>query len=440
MNKQNINNNYTGADIEKYHQGQLSARQMHALEKAALDDPFLADALEGYQFTATANADLNDLRKKLREKTGKGKVIPVTRTTNRSWLRVAALFLLIAGAGWLVYNLGFTGNKDDIALNKEEQNQEQKTTSVPRNAVPVGISSDSNTNADNTDSQKGSEKDVAIVKTKSKKFSKPKNNNQPAAEQADDLTAGTIARTKEEKADAITTQPNAAPAIPEKTSERKQAESWELREMSSHVTPANKQRNSATNQTAQKRTNSFKGQIVDDQGNPVPYAHVISENSKTGIQTDIKGNFTITSRDSLIAATVTAVGYYPNRFYLNNPGVENKIILKASEATLSEVVVTGYGTQRRGRDVAAQTAEAQPVPIGGWVNFQDYILKNIKKHEGLSGEVHLSFDVTRNGEPKNIKVEKPLCSECDKEAIRLLKEGPKWNTARSNKGKVVIQF
>ena len=38
---------YSATDIQKYLKGELSAREMHELEKAALEDPFLADALEG---------------------------------------------------------------------------------------------------------------------------------------------------------------------------------------------------------------------------------------------------------------------------------------------------------------------------------------------------------------------------------------------------------
>jgi hypothetical protein len=34
-------------DIEKYLKGELSPKEMHELEKKALSDPFLADALEG---------------------------------------------------------------------------------------------------------------------------------------------------------------------------------------------------------------------------------------------------------------------------------------------------------------------------------------------------------------------------------------------------------
>jgi hypothetical protein len=38
--------NYTAADIEKYWKGNLSSAEMHAMEKAAMDDPFLADGRE----------------------------------------------------------------------------------------------------------------------------------------------------------------------------------------------------------------------------------------------------------------------------------------------------------------------------------------------------------------------------------------------------------
>jgi hypothetical protein len=61
--------NYTAADIEKYHRGLLSPAEMNELEKAALDDPFLADALEGYGATmVNVSSDLSELEKKIRRK------------------------------------------------------------------------------------------------------------------------------------------------------------------------------------------------------------------------------------------------------------------------------------------------------------------------------------------------------------------------------------
>ena len=43
------------SDIEKYLRGELSPAEMHALEKEALKDPFLAEALEGVEQTGADN-------------------------------------------------------------------------------------------------------------------------------------------------------------------------------------------------------------------------------------------------------------------------------------------------------------------------------------------------------------------------------------------------
>ena len=47
MDHLNDNNHFSAEYIRKYLEGKLPADEMHALEKAALDDPFLADAIEG---------------------------------------------------------------------------------------------------------------------------------------------------------------------------------------------------------------------------------------------------------------------------------------------------------------------------------------------------------------------------------------------------------
>jgi len=96
--------NFTPTDIEKYHNGLLSPKERHALEKAALDDPFLADALEGYAVEGiNVNADIAELKKRLAEKTEQAKVIPIQPQAGLSfpWLRAAVMVILIAGAGVL---------------------------------------------------------------------------------------------------------------------------------------------------------------------------------------------------------------------------------------------------------------------------------------------------------------------------------------------------
>jgi TonB family protein len=85
----------------------------------------------------------------------------------------------------------------------------------------------------------------------------------------------------------------------------------------------------------------------------------------------------------------------------------------------------------------------EPEPEDGWGAYGAYVVNNLnipetfdikKGSETAENTVELSFEVNKNGDPVNIKVEKSLCDKCDKEAIRLIKEGPKWKR-KAKKGK-----
>ena len=75
---------YTAGDIEQYLAGNLLPMQMHAMEKAALDDPFLAEAMEGYQGMKDTewNNQLIAVRDQIAEKGNVAKVIPLHKSKN----------------------------------------------------------------------------------------------------------------------------------------------------------------------------------------------------------------------------------------------------------------------------------------------------------------------------------------------------------------------
>ena len=54
--------------IQQYLDGSLDKKLMHELEKKALDDPFLADALEGFALNPTADHGLSILQRQLHER------------------------------------------------------------------------------------------------------------------------------------------------------------------------------------------------------------------------------------------------------------------------------------------------------------------------------------------------------------------------------------
>jgi hypothetical protein len=115
------NNNYTAADIQKYWKGTLSAAEMHAMEKAAMDDPFLADALEGYKNIDLADAGLDSLKEKLDKRVGA--VVPILNLKRKrfTWVRAAAAIIIIIGIGLLVQQLVFNDrNRNSMAILEKE--------------------------------------------------------------------------------------------------------------------------------------------------------------------------------------------------------------------------------------------------------------------------------------------------------------------------------
>jgi TonB family protein len=105
-NKNNI------SQIRKYLNGELDARAMHELERQALDDPFLADALEGYEQRGNQEQHLSDLQNRLQHR-----IIPTKkRLTLWPALSIAASVLLfIAVGGWWLFNSRSAGIQSELA-------------------------------------------------------------------------------------------------------------------------------------------------------------------------------------------------------------------------------------------------------------------------------------------------------------------------------------
>lgn len=122
---------YGVAEIESYYNGKLTPQEMHELEKAALEDSFLADAMEGYTHTSTPGADVTNLKSRFQERQkNKGLVISIDKKKSIfNLFKVAALFLLIAGTGWIIYEFALNKRGTDISYNEKSQIPGSETNS-----------------------------------------------------------------------------------------------------------------------------------------------------------------------------------------------------------------------------------------------------------------------------------------------------------------------
>ena len=107
-------------DIDKYLRGEMTPAEMNALEKKALQDPFLADALEGAQQLSSGDfaKDLNHLQHALNTRIQK-------RSIGWIWFgRIAAGLLLLAVSTYvivLISNRSDEKASENLALNKQKE-------------------------------------------------------------------------------------------------------------------------------------------------------------------------------------------------------------------------------------------------------------------------------------------------------------------------------
>jgi TonB-linked SusC/RagA family outer membrane protein len=96
----------------------------------------------------------------------------------------------------------------------------------------------------------------------------------------------------------------------------------------------------------QNQTIKVSGQIVDQDGQPLIGATVKVKNSKSGVVTDFDGNFSIDAPANGVLV-VSYVGYKDREIAIRGRAALEPIQLSSDDNMLEQVVVVGYGTQKK---------------------------------------------------------------------------------------------
>lgn len=91
---------------------------------------------------------------------------------------------------------------------------------------------------------------------------------------------------------------------------------------------------------------TISGRVVNGQGEPVSGASVLIKGSSVGTSTDASGNFTLQSAQDRVTLIISSVGYQTKEIPVTDSG-PIQIVLSATEKTEEEIVVIGYGTQKK---------------------------------------------------------------------------------------------
>ena len=375
--------------LSDYIQGLRKGKEAHRLEKESMKDPFLADAIDGYnQVEGNHEQRIEQLRIQISARSTK------KRNTYAIIWSVAAC--LVIGFGISSYFLFL----------KE----------TPEPVIPIIP-----------------QKEIALAPTKTKTDSTPI--SPVSTRQADkkDIIAKSRTTISKPQSAPITTMP-----MEEETSDQTVAATDEEVIMTTGASDPESVKKMRIAKMAVIPTNDIiKGKVTDQKGEPLIGASVMYKGTNIGTVTDVNGEFSLLKKAENKQLTAQYIGYDPVEVPVDTSRTM-LIAMNEDRKGLSEVVVVGYGVNKKANK------DNTPQPVDGKRKYLKYLKESLVRPTDetcaqVKGKVVLTFLVNRDGRPFHIKVKKSLCESSDKEAIRLVQEGPDW-TYGNKQAEVTVKF
>jgi hypothetical protein len=416
-------NNTNFDDFRRYYSGEMSHIEQYNLEKRMLQDPFLADAYEGYVNAGMDHVDEGRTLKDLRE-TLEGRVKSREKRDRPLWGYAAAASVLFL-VGWFFYvNRGWERQRYSSfdlatgATNKRDSSGLRPSgafepTHKSRTEVAVtqklALRSDIRRRLDSSDVKSDQDR-LAFNESLS----------------VEKLETGQEVKT-------INVQPTVQP---ETTGTQHVADSTHISKKNDFIAsgPAalslsSKAIRTTNSQSTLKYDFVVQGRVVDAQGRGFPGVAIMLPFSGTETLTDSLGKFSIRApkADSL---QLKAIGYRPKSVVVTQEDL-GMIVLDQDSDRLSEVVVVGYGKPPMKLDGLRQKINASPTV--GWGRYNLYIAQ-AAKNELRNGGVKVTFTVNADGTLSDFKA-KGNRNLVDV-AIRIIREGPAWEPGKKGARKI----
>ena len=385
-----------------YIRGLRKGKEAHRLEKESMKDPFLADAMDGYsQVEGNHEERIEKLRMQISAHTAKHTNSSKRKNSYAITWSIAAC--LVIGIGISTYFLFLKKSMtDNVFIAKEDIPSAVFEPVTPKEEI--SSLAEAKMKQDSTHEVIVKQADKKNIVAKSKTTPKPQ--SVPIA---------------------------ATPVIEEATGEETAGQA--IMQEETIVADTNTSHSEVPEMKVAKAAapnrNLIKGKVTDEKGEPIIGASVAYTGTNTGTITDLNGEFTLKKEEGNKELTAQFIGYEP----VEIPVDTSRTILIAmnkDKQTLDEVVVVGTKDKYQ-----------TPQPVTGKRKYKKYLEENLirpnDKCKDVKGEVILAFFVDKEGTPQNITIVQGLCESADKEAIRLVKEGPKW-TFGNLPTRVTVQF
>jgi len=136
-------------------------------------------------------------------------------------------------------------------------------------------------------------------------------------------------------------------------------------------------------------------------------------------------------------------GDYPN--ITEDQEFDRQSNYSLSNSEIQAILAGNKLEEKPEKAIAANNLTQTSRPVAGTKAFNDYIQKNRRSLTdedcaNRHGNVILVFKVDNGGHPVDIAVFRSLCQAADKEAVRLLQNGPNWTASGDNFARCEVTF
>lgn len=403
---------YTAEDIQKYLSGKLAPAEMHAMEKAALDDTFLAEAMEGYDGMQDKEwaTHLAALKTHFAQ-AQKAPVVSMLPAAKRFpiWRAAAAILIICSGIA-----VSYFLKTNDAAQNNPIAVVNTIKDSI-KDAHSESISADSDSLIFAPVISNTTKKQLPIAKAKKKTYVDSSFVYRPAPgsknEVAQTAGGGYVDDLQKGRTSDVANN-NIAPANTQNNPEQIDTRSNKISNQ-----PAARSEEMKESQAPLDR--KFMAQVLAPDGSPLPFANINIPDQNMGTYADAKGNVRLISSDSVLQVEIKSAGFVSRNVTLRSDIAQNKIMLTEDVNALkgkTEVAgkLSAFGPKRRAVLVPDSVIDVEPAD--GWNNYDTYISNNLSLTEEIvqkkiHGVVEISFEVQSNGALANIKIDKSLCED-----------------------------
>lgn len=362
---------YNADDIHQYLTGKRSAAEMHTIERAALTDPLLAEAIEGFQETASfqnkegfaqLQKELDQLKKKI-----------ANRPSLFNGWKIAAVLIVLIGS-FITYH----------SIIQKPVKEEQAVAALPP-AEKTPLIKDT------------------VVSVDQSKTNKERTGITPPKIDHRTLTAA---------ATPIPDNPKKTTPIPD-----------------SGIALTNAVKPSTVLHRSLSIENSFAGRIQDEAGNSIPFATLILDSTYQS-RTDKQGFFDMKATRSFMQLEIKAAGYYSKTIAVQ-PGDYNAITLYK---ILLKKDTTGDSRLRSLVTILYKNGAEPTDGWDKYLQYLVEQLSNSEYDDGrpVKGEMILTFKIDYHSVPTDFYFEESIDDDVNDAVKKLIEGGPTWVTTHGD--------